>query len=142
MKFVGLGLAALMLAAASGATANPQSKAFIKNFDANGDGEITMAEAESHREQVFSLLDRDRSDSLSREELVRRIRMVEQVLSENEIDKKASSDSIDAMIAQYDKDSDSEISLAEYNNGIKGWFKRKDRNGDGVISAADARKAG
>ena len=39
------------------------------------------------------------------------------------------------MIAQYDKDKDGEISLAEYNNGIKGWFKRKDRNGDGVISA-------
>ena len=95
MKFAGLGLAALMLAAASGATANPQTKAFIKNFDANGDGEITMSEAESHREQVFSLLDRDRSDSLSREELVRRIRMVEQVLSENEIDKTASSDGCD-----------------------------------------------
>lgn len=142
MKFTGLGLAALMLAAASGATANPQAKNFIKNFDANGDGEITMAEAEGHREQIFSVLDRDRDNSLSREELVRRIRMVEQVLSENEIDKTASSDSIDSLIAQYDKDKDGAISLAEYNNGIKGWFKRKDRNGDGVISVADARKVG
>lgn len=142
MKFAGLGLAALMLAAASGATANPQAKNFIKNFDANGDGEITMAEAEGHREQIFSVLDRDRDNSLSREELVRRIRMVEQVLSENEIDKTASSDSIDSLIAQYDKDKDGAISLAEYNNGIKGWFKRKDRNGDGVISVADARKVG
>ena len=62
-----------------------------------------------------------------------------QRLGDKGIDYRAGSDDVDGFIAFYDKNDDGLISKDEYKRGQRAWFRKKDKNRDGVLSLADLR---
>lgn len=139
MKHTVLAISALFLAAAVAHADDERGRVFVAEFDTNKDGKVTKQEAEDRRAEIFDILDRDRDGKLDRDELVRRIRMTERALGDKGIDYRAGSDDVDGFIAFYDKNDDGLISKDEYKRGQRAWFRKKDKNRDGVLSLADLR---
>lgn len=82
-------------------------------MDANGDGKVTLAEAQEAAKKHFAKLD-DNKDG---------------VLDRAELDGKGS-----RKFSRADANNDGKITQTEALSGVKDWFTRKDTNKDGVLS--------
>lgn len=88
-------------------------------WDKNGDGRLEAHEWVEHR-YLFAIIDRDRDAAVTREELLRWKRAIEG----------------DGFLERFDLDGDGRVTFEEFG-GPLGAFQRADRNGDGVVTAAD-----
>jgi Ca2+-binding EF-hand superfamily protein len=124
MKFPGLLAAALLLASSGAAWAQTGGGLQrLRAMDANGDGVITRAEAESARQTQFARLDTDHDGYLSQAE------------------RSAAPGGGRMLNMVPDPDADGRISRAELMAAPYRVFDRLDANDDGAISAAEIEAA-
>ena len=115
---------------------------FIENWDLDGDGAVTLAEAQERRGDVFSSFDSDEDGQLSAAEYV----LFDEARA-NDIETAAGAQgpgmgvmmrAADGMRLQVnDSDGDGQVSRHEFITGATGWIDGMDRNRDGVVSGAD-----
>jgi Ca2+-binding EF-hand superfamily protein len=158
-RMIALALAAALAGPAAGQTARPAPAArpqaqpiprtvFLSNMDsefkmmdADRDGVLTrkeienyqtsqiIAAAEARKRALFTALDTDRNGVLSPAEFLR--------LPSNEPAPNGA-----PIIARFDANRDSKISLIEYRAGTLANFDRLDADKDGIVTDAEMRAAG
>lgn len=92
-----------------------------RNQDANNDGRVTLDEARTAQRRTFDRFDANHDGSLSFEEI--------EAMPERLADR------MDRM----DTDADREVSRAEIDKAAEERFRRRDKNGDGVLSGEERR---
>lgn len=137
---------------------------FLQNWDANSDGVVTLDEATSRREDLFTAFDTDENGTLSDEERqgMADMRdanhaMMQDVLGDSGMGMdhgqgmgngqgKGNGHGKGNGQGQgggqgvgmgMDADGDGLLSRAEFTGATADWLARKDRNGDGQVTAAD-----
>lgn len=93
-------------------------KGHMKKMDTNGDGKVTLAEAQESVKKHFTELDKNKNGTLEKDEL---------------------SGKFTRRFARADANGDGKVTLAEAQAKIKDWFTRKDTNKDGVLSGDELR---
>jgi hypothetical protein len=162
-----LTLSAALALAAGGAAATPGAN-FLAQWDADGDGAVTRAEADDRRIAIFESFDADADGALSAAELAlmaeHRAQMAEdghgpgqgegqgrrwqQAMRDGQGRGMAHGQGQGArmagaghgaggIIGLLDDDGDGAIQRAEFLAATDAWFSRRDRTGDGVITADD-----
>ncbi|WP_343080984.1 calcium-binding protein [Ostreiculturibacter nitratireducens] len=153
-----LPLAAALALVAGIATANTRGAEFIQQWDADGDGRVTLVEAEERRASIFEMFDQDGDGIFSAAEfaLIDEHRALEAEAGHGPGNGKGhhamgggrghgrgmqggadfAQPAAEGM-KRFDADGDGVIVRAEFLAGTADWFAMRDRNGDGVITAAD-----
>lgn len=130
---------ALALAAALPAHAltGPQPESLLAQWDADGDGRVTLPEAEAHRGTVFDTLDTDGDGDLT----VAEIEALRERFPDRRGDGQPRRDiDLDRVLSAMDADGDGRLSRAEYVAATPRWFDRRDRNGDGALTEDEVRR--
>lgn len=112
---------------------------FVENWDLDGDGQVTLAEATERRGDVFLTFDADENGVLSTEEhdLFDEARAMD--MAENgEGHGKGKRNPANGMLREVtDADGDGLVSREEFMAAVPAWFANMDRNGDNVVTTAD-----
>lgn len=115
---------------------------FIEQWDIDGDGQVTLAEAEEKREVIFEMFDQAGDGNLDADDWVG---VVEHLAAEEA----ANGPGLgmgngpgkfihEAMTAAFnDTDSNGEVTKEEFVAATKALFPQIDQNGDGAITSAD-----
>jgi len=132
--------AALFIASSAYAQQGQPGAHFLENWDLDGDGQVTLAEAQEKRGDLFYMFDSDENGLLSDKEYdlfdeTRRADMNENAGGH----KKGAMRGVDkAMMRQFnDVDGDGLVSEDEFVTRAQDWFTKMDRNADGVVTTAD-----
>ena len=96
-------------------------------YDTNGDGKITLVEINADQARMFTALDVDGDKSMAVDEIRRRGRSLLIFRTTTLFD-------------LLDANGDGTLSVAEVQAPSKRWFKRYDKNGDGVMEANEIPK--
>ena len=119
---------------------------FIANWDADGDGAVTLAEATAKRGDVFTTFDADEDGRLSAEEyaLFDEARANDQAEMRAEMAKNGNKgkghgmgEEGGMMLAFNDIDADGFVSREEFIGQTADWITQMDRNADGQVTADD-----
>ena len=113
---------------------------FIENWDLDGDGAVTVAEAEERRADVFAAFDADEDGSLSPGEYDMFDAARANDLMEMGLPAKAATGDNPAGLMRRDMtdtDGDGSVTRAEFLDSAADWIARMDSNGDGQVTAAD-----
>ena len=97
-------------------------------YDTDGDGKITIAEINSDQARMFTALDVNGDKSMSVDEIRRRGRSLQIFRTTTLFD-------------LLDTNGDSKLSVAEIQAPSKRWFKRYDKNGNGIMEADEIPEA-
>lgn len=89
-------------------------------YDTDGDGKITLSEINDDQARMFNALDVDGDKSMSVDEIRRRGRSLQIFRTTTLFD-------------LLDSNGDGKLSVAEIQAPSKRWFKRYDKNGNGVM---------
>lgn len=115
---------------------------FVENWDLNGDGHVTLAEATERRADIFLTFDADENGVLDAEEhdLFDEARATD--MAENGIGQgKGQNNPANGMLRDVtDVDGDGQVSRQEFMDAVPAWFAKIDRNDDGAVSVEDFRK--
>lgn len=133
-------LFALLLAAT---TATAQQGApgghFVENWDLDGDGQVTLAEAMERRGDVFLTFDADENGMLTGEEhdLFDEARALD--MAENgEGHGTGKGNPANGMLREVtDANGDGNVTREEFLDAVPTWFAGMDRNGDNVVTTED-----
>jgi Ca2+-binding EF-hand superfamily protein len=148
-----LTFAALTLALSGGAFAqqgNPGAH-FVQNWDQDGDGAVTQAEAQTMRDNLFTTFDADEDGKLSTEEFdaFDTVRAADQEEMRAEMGVKAGGGlgkgmgpgmmrAEGGMMRTFnDADGDGAVSREEFVGRTADWFVMMDQTGDGKITEDD-----
>lgn len=105
------------------------SAGFLNKFDTNADGVLTIDEMPDHRAKKFGHMDMDGDGAVTRDEIdAARI--------------KGRRHKTARMMKHLDLDGDGEITQAEFTARALMMFEKADKNGNGVVTADEARKLG
>ena len=132
-------IALLLLASPSFAQGNPGAH-FVENFDINGDGQVTLAEVQEKRGEIFYMLDQDEDGTLSGAEydLFDETRAADHEQENADGNGHGNGDQGEGMAREEtDLNGNGEVTEQEFLDATQAWFTRKDRNNDGVITTAD-----
>ncbi len=132
-------LAALLPLAASAQDGTPGAH-FIENWDLDGDGRITLAEATEKRGEIFYMFDQDESGALDADEydLFDETRQADMDANAGGHGKGQMKGVNQGLMRDYnDADGDGAVTQAEFLARVEGWFTMMDRSGDGVITTDD-----
>ncbi|MEX5728301.1 hypothetical protein Ga0609869_001654 [Rhodovulum iodosum] len=112
---------------------------FLEVWDLDQSGEVTLEEMKTQRGTVFSMFDTNEDDILDAEEY-----SYFDEARANDVGAQAAAGGRKLQrlanglsLAANDADGDGQVTRAEFIAGTEGWRDRADRNGDGVLSAAD-----
>ncbi|HUD90832.1 hypothetical protein [Sphingobium sp.] len=142
-----LPLAVALLSIAGSAVAAPhEGSAFIHDYDADHDGQVTRAEFDAGRVARFKASDANGDGWLSAEEYVGEYhaRLEQQLaVSDRSEDKKTEERQRQMRQAHVrfgvlDKDKDGKMTQAEYDASGARAFAEQDNDKDGIVTAADA----
>lgn len=132
------------MALAGAATAQEPGAHFIENWDLDGDGVVTQAEAQTRRGDVFMSFDADDNGILDAEEYA--------VFDEARANDMAGMPEggqglmqgvADGMkLRANDRNGDGRVSRDEFVGGARAWVQGMDRDGDGRVSKGDFAQAG
>lgn len=141
-------------------------QAFLAQWDLDGDGQVTLAEARSHRADIFVMFDSDGDGGFSAEELagIDDFKQAQleagmgpghqrpegmtarpgmgrgmgqgQGMGQGMAGQGFFAPAADQMRA-LDVDGDGRVTQAEFVAGTERWFARRERTGDGVVTLAD-----
>lgn len=115
---------------------------FIEQWDINGDGQVTLAEAEEKRGDVFGMFDEAEDGVLDDADWA----AIDAHLTTEMEGKGAAADLgrgpgkliRTSMTAAFnDADADGKVTRAEFIGATKTLFSQIDRNGDGLMTSAD-----
>ena len=133
-------LTALLLAAAPlAAQQGTPGLHFVENWDLDGDGAVTLAEATERRGDVFRSFDADDDGVLSPEEhdLFDQARAQDMETNGMGHGGGARNPANGMLRAVTDVNGDGQVTRDEFLNTVPEWFTGMDRNGDGVITPDD-----
>ncbi|MGB0659774.1 MAG: EF-hand domain-containing protein [Mangrovicoccus sp.] len=138
--------AALLLAAAPVLAQQGQPGAhFIENWDLNGDGQVTVAEATERRTDVFASFDSDDNGLLENAEyaLFDEAREADMASQGGKQAHAGMQNATQGMTrGANDLNGDGRVSLEEFTSQAGAWVAQMDRDGDGVVTIADFGRAG
>ncbi|MCR8547880.1 EF-hand domain-containing protein [Salipiger sp. P9] len=121
------------------ASAQPLGGHFIENWDLDGDGQVTLAEAQERRGDVFYSFDADENGFLDAGEYA----VFDQARANDMAGQPAHAKGAMQAAAQgmrltaNDSDGDGRVSRDEFVAGTGRWIEAMDRDGDGVVTGAD-----
>lgn len=134
-------LIAICLAFTAGAAfanghGNPGSH-FIENWDLDGDGAVTLAEATERRGDIFLTFDADENGVLSTEEhdLFDEARAND--MQEMGMLNSKNNPANGMLRSVTDANEDGEVSREEFMAAVPAWFARMDNNSDGKVTPED-----
>lgn len=104
----------------------PRSFHMLEMFDANNDGKVTQDEIDTTRQTRFKTFDKDGDGTLSLDEFQA---LWLDTMREHMVDR----------FQDLDADGDAKVTTAEFGRQLAHMVQFMDRNGDGVIDAADMR---
>lgn len=141
MKTVTLTALALALTAQmASAQTHPAAARFLDNWDLDGNGEVTVAEATEMRNNVFYTFDADENGELDAEEHA----MFDEARANDVAEMpEGKPREIISMIADgmskeaNDANGDGTVTGEEFEAGAAAWLAKIDKTGDGVVTAAD-----
>ena len=116
---------------------------FIENWDLDGDGQVTLAEATERRGDIFVTFDADDNGVLSPEEHdffdeARANDMKENGMGQGMGKGMGRGNPANGMLRQFtDANGDGQVTRDEFMAAVPGWYARMDRNGDGTVTAED-----
>jgi hypothetical protein len=87
-------------------------------MDTNGDGKVTLAEAQAAGKQRFERMDKNKNGVVSKDEIPGRG---------------------ERFLAKADANKDGQLTLAEAQAHTQAWFQKKDANKDGVLTGDEFR---
>lgn len=111
---------------------------FIENWDLDGDGQVSLAEATERRGDVFAAFDADEDGVLSPDEhdLFDEARAND--MRENGMGGGGRRNPANGMLrAVTDADGDGQVTRNEFMQALPAWYENLDRNGDGTVTAED-----
>ena len=112
---------------------------FMADYDANGDGAVTLAEFSAERQAGYNLRDANGDGSVHEEEYVAEyeVRLEQDLASRREMQIKQAHVRFDVL----DKDDDEAMTFDEFNASGSRMFSALDTNEDGVVDDADTAEA-
>ena len=140
-------LAAILLIAGTAIHAAPhEGSAFIRDYDANHDGQVTRAEFDAGRVARFRATDTNGDGWVSEDEYVAEYSgRLEQQLAASDRSEEKKTEERQRQIRQthvrfgvLDKDKDGKMTQAEYDASGARAFAEQDDDKDGIITQADA----
>lgn len=105
-----------------GEHAKQRAAHFVEYFDTSGDGKITLKEITEDHGRLFGAVDVNGDNALSVDEFRRRGRLFRTF-------------STTSLFDLLDANGDGKLTVEEISGPSKKWFKRYDKNGDGVMEA-------
>ncbi|MDE0060227.1 MAG: EF-hand domain-containing protein [Defluviicoccus sp.] len=105
-------------------TANRRATRFLRIFDTDGSGTVSLAEIGAEQQRLVAAADLDGDGTLSVDEFRRRGRLIRSVGATSLFD-------------MLDTDGDRKVTAAEIAAPSARWFKRYDADGDGAIAAGE-----
>lgn len=118
---------------------------FIENWDQDGDGQVTLAEATEKRGEIFYMFDQDENGMLNSAEydLFDETREEDMRNNAGGHQKGAMKGVNQGMTREVnDTDNDGQVTEEEFLINVPAWFAKVDRNTDGVITTADFGRRG
>lgn len=115
---------------------------FVENWDLDGNGSVSLAEATERRGDVFATFDENEDGFLDAAEYV----MFDEARAADMADNggagghggKGMRNAADGMMLdRNDTDGDGKVSRDEFVSNAASWIEGMDRNGDGVVSVDD-----
>lgn len=132
-------LALLFAATTASAQQGVPGGHFVENWDLDGDGQVTLAEATERRGDVFVTFDADEDGVLSPEEhdMFDEARATD--MAENGVGHgRGKRNPANGMLREVtDANGDGNVSRDEFMGAVPTWFANMDRNGDNVVTTAD-----
>lgn len=118
---------------------------FVENWDADSDGQVTLAEATEKRGDIFFMFDQDENDLLDAEEYklfdtTREADMQANAGGHQNGQMRGVNQGL--MLKFNDANGDGTVSKDEFLARVPDWFAMMDRNEDGVITTADFGRRG
>jgi len=149
MKRILLLTAAIALGSAAYAQQGNPGGHFIENWDANEDGQVTLAEATEKRSDIFLTFDEDDNGFLSASDYA----MFDEARANDHANMQQGGQGNgqgrgqghggqdregQGMSMEFnDVDGDGQVSRDEFMARTPDWYATMDRNGDGIITTAD-----
>ncbi|EQB11642.1 hypothetical protein L288_03335 [Sphingobium quisquiliarum P25] len=138
--------AALLALPASAIAAPHEGSAFIHDYDADHDGQVTRAEFDAARAARFQATDVNKDGWVSEEEYVGeyRARLEQQLAASGQSEEKKEEErqrqirQAHVRFGVLDKDKDSKMTEAEYDASGARAFAEQDDDRNGIVTATDA----
>ena len=112
---------------------------FIENWDLDGDGQVTAAEATQKRSELFYMFDQDENGVLDAAEYTLFDETREADMQANAGGPGGQMQGVSQAMSRAfnDADADGSVTEAEFLSRVPEWFGMMDRNGDDLITDAD-----
>lgn len=144
MKTILISATVIALSAGASFAAGPgggqQGAHFIENWDLDGDGQVTLAEAQEKRGEIFYMFDQDENDLLDSAEYDRfdETRKADMEANAGGHGKGRMGQANKGMQRAFnDTDGDGAVSKAEFAQNSEAWFAMVDKSGDGIVTTDD-----
>lgn len=146
MRYSPLVTAAMLVLAGPLVAAPHEGSAFIRDYDADQDGQVARAEFDAERISRFSATDANSDGWVSEEEYVgeyhgrleRQLKASSQNEDKKQEERQRQIRQAHVRFTVLDKDKDAKMSHAEYDASGARAFGEQDNDKDGIVTASDA----